>query len=112
MSAAYPTSYGESMNTVLVQEVVRYNALLAAITSSLGSTLKALKGLVVMSPDLEAVANSLYDNQVLTAESKGLPACGALSCVACHVDDVLCCAAAAHLKRRCPRRGRRVRTRR
>jgi dynein heavy chain len=52
------------MNTVLVQEAGRYTALLGAITSSLTATLKALKGLVVMSPELEAVANSLYDNQV------------------------------------------------
>ncbi|WIA11828.1 hypothetical protein OEZ85_011917 [Tetradesmus obliquus] len=64
IGAAYPTSYGESMNTVLAQEAIRYNALLAVIDSSLKSSLKALRGLVVMSPDLEAVANSLYDNQV------------------------------------------------
>ncbi|WIA31960.1 hypothetical protein OEZ86_002815 [Tetradesmus obliquus] len=64
IGAAYPTSYGESMNTVLAQEAIRYNALLAVIDSRLKSSLKALRGLVVMSPDLEAVANSLYDNQV------------------------------------------------
>lgn len=52
------------MNTVLVQEAIRYNALLAVLDSSLRSTLKALEGIVVMSPDLEKVANSLYDNQV------------------------------------------------
>lgn len=50
---------------MLAQEAIRYNALLAVIVSSLKATLKALKGLVVMSPDLEAVVNSLYDNQVI-----------------------------------------------
>jgi dynein heavy chain len=64
ISTAYPTTYKESMNTVLAQEAIRYNALLEVIDSSLRATLKALKGLVVMSPDLEKVVNSLYDNQV------------------------------------------------
>eukprot|EP00879_Flechtneria_rotunda_P033061 GHRR01036584.1.p1 GENE.GHRR01036584.1~~GHRR01036584.1.p1 ORF type:complete len:384 (+),score=107.65 GHRR01036584.1:171-1322(+) len=64
ISAAYPTTYKESMNTVLAQEAIRYNALLAVINSSLHAVLKALKGLVVMSPDLEKVVDSLYDNQV------------------------------------------------
>lgn len=60
----YPTDYNESMNTVLVQEVVRYNRLLEVMKSSLFSLKKALKGLVVMSEDLEKLSNSIYDNQV------------------------------------------------
>ena len=60
----YPTDYNESMNTVLVQEVVRYNKLLEVMHESLFLVKKALKGLVVMSEELEKVANSLYDNQV------------------------------------------------
>lgn len=52
------------MNTVLVQEVLRYNRLLEVMIISLINVKKALKGLVVMSEDLEKVANSLYDNQV------------------------------------------------
>lgn len=66
VSARYPATYQDSMNTVLVQEVIRYNALLGVIASSLASTLKALEGVVLMSPDLEKVANSLYDNKVGT----------------------------------------------
>ncbi|EFJ44216.1 dynein heavy chain 2 [Volvox carteri f. nagariensis] len=62
--ATYPTTYKESMNTVLTQECIRYNNLLAVMKRSLAETIKALKGLVVMSPELEGVAYSMYDNQV------------------------------------------------
>jgi len=50
------------MNTVLVQEIVRYNRLLLIMKVSLVNVKKALKGLVVMSEDLEKLSNSLYDN--------------------------------------------------
>lgn len=63
IQSAYPTTYQDSMSTVLVQEAIRFNALLAVLDSSLHATLKALEGIVVMSPDLEKIANSLYDNQ-------------------------------------------------
>ncbi|KAK9803422.1 hypothetical protein WJX72_010826 [[Myrmecia] bisecta] len=64
VSRTYPTTYKQSMNTVLAQECIRYNGLLAAMGESLRETIKALKGLVAMSPALEAVANSIFDNQV------------------------------------------------
>ncbi|KAK3247674.1 hypothetical protein CYMTET_42830 [Cymbomonas tetramitiformis] len=60
----YPTRYDESMNTVLAQECIRYNALIGVMQIMLREVLKALKGLVVMSPDLEAVANACFNNQV------------------------------------------------
>jgi dynein heavy chain len=50
------------MNTVVCQEVIRYNKLLTAMESSLVNVKKAMKGLVVMSEELEALANSVYDN--------------------------------------------------
>ncbi|KAG7477961.1 hypothetical protein MATL_G00075170 [Megalops atlanticus] len=60
----YPILYEESMNTVLIQEVIRYNRLLVVISQSLSDLVKALKGLVVMSSELELMANSLFNNSV------------------------------------------------
>ena len=60
----YPLTYTESMNTVLAQECIRYNKLINIFIRSLSDVLKALKGLVVMSAELEAMATSLFNNQV------------------------------------------------
>ncbi|KNE63057.1 hypothetical protein AMAG_08223 [Allomyces macrogynus ATCC 38327] len=60
----YPTDYKESMSTVLVQEVVRYNRVLKLVHTSLQDLIKALKGVVVMSEQLDAMANSMSINQV------------------------------------------------
>ncbi|KAH8941010.1 hypothetical protein BDL97_14G015200 [Sphagnum fallax] len=60
----YPTMYSESMNTVLTQECIRYNTLLNILKISLRDSLKALKGLVVMSNDLEMLCTSVFNNQV------------------------------------------------
>jgi dynein heavy chain len=60
----YPTMYEESMNTVLSQEAIRYNRLLGVMRSSLNNLLKALKGEVVMSSELEKCGTSIFVNQV------------------------------------------------
>jgi dynein heavy chain len=60
----YPIKYEESMNTVVAQELTRYNRLLSTIHSSLSDIKKAIKGLLLMSPDLEAAFFSIFDGQV------------------------------------------------
>uniref|UniRef100_A0A3Q1EXH7 Uncharacterized protein n=1 Tax=Acanthochromis polyacanthus TaxID=80966 RepID=A0A3Q1EXH7_9TELE len=54
----FPVLYEESMNTVLVQEMERYNVYEQT------NLLKAIKGLVVMDAELEAVAGSLMVGKV------------------------------------------------
>jgi dynein heavy chain len=60
----FPTAYEESMNTVLFQECVRYNAMLILMKSSLGLVQLALKGEVVMSEDLDKMASCIFNNMV------------------------------------------------
>lgn len=76
----YPVQYNESMNTVLAQEVERFNRLLEVMLSSLDSLQKGLKGLIVMSSELEAMGTSLYDQKVpLLWEAKAYPSLKPLS---------------------------------
>lgn len=60
----YPVLWEESMNTVLCQELLRFNNLLTLIRSSLENIKKAVKGLVVMSSELEVLATALYFNKL------------------------------------------------
>lgn len=53
----YPILYMESMNTVLIQELERYNILLNEIRESLNMLEKAVKGLIVLTPALEVLRN-------------------------------------------------------
>lgn len=64
INAKFPVKYEESMNTVLVQECLRYNKLLAVMKATLKSLAKALIGQLVMSEELERLGASLYDQKV------------------------------------------------
>lgn len=61
---AYPVLYEESMNTVLRQELIRFNRLTSVVRSTLQNMQKAMKGLVVMSADLEDVFVSMTIGKV------------------------------------------------
>lgn len=60
----YPTDPKQSMNTVLVQELARFNVLIKVVKDSLRDVVKALQGLVVMSTALEQVADDLFFGRV------------------------------------------------
>jgi len=56
--------YEESMNTVLTQELIRFNRLITEVTISLAEVQKAIKGLVLMSMELEKMGNSMVIGKV------------------------------------------------
>uniref|UniRef100_A0A8C3YTD1 Dynein axonemal heavy chain 12 n=1 Tax=Catagonus wagneri TaxID=51154 RepID=A0A8C3YTD1_9CETA len=60
----YPVRYEESMNTVLVQEMERFNNLIKTIRNTLRDLEKAIKGMVVMDSALEALSGSLLVGKV------------------------------------------------
>ena len=57
-------SYYETMNTVLIQEVLRYNALLQLIKESLLHLIEGLQGLRVLTPILDAIGDSVHSNTI------------------------------------------------
>ncbi|XP_068952632.1 dynein axonemal heavy chain 3 [Petaurus breviceps papuanus] len=60
----YPVLYEESMNTVLRQELIRFNRLTTVVRSSLINLGRAIKGQVLMSSELEDVFNSMLVGKV------------------------------------------------
>lgn len=58
----HPIKYEESLNTVLAQELLRFNALTSTVRSSLINVGKAIKGEVPLSIELEEVSVSLFNN--------------------------------------------------
>ena len=61
---SFPVLYSQSMNTVLRQELQRFNTLLSKVRGSLQELGKALKGLVVMSADLESIFSAMFINRL------------------------------------------------
>jgi len=60
--AKYPVDYRESLNTVLNQEMLRFNKLILRVRASLADIGKAVKGLVVMDANLDEVATGILRN--------------------------------------------------
>ena len=60
----HPIKYEESLNTVLAQELLRFNALTSTVRTSLINVGKAIKGEVPLSLELEEVSMSLFNNMV------------------------------------------------
>ncbi|XP_076651590.1 dynein heavy chain 2, axonemal kl-2 [Halictus rubicundus] len=52
------------LDVVLLQEIQRYNILLKKTRNSLRNLQQAIKGLVLMSPDLEEIFNCVYEGRV------------------------------------------------
>jgi len=61
-AAKYPVDYHESLNTVLNQEMLRFNKLIVRVRASLADVGKAVKGLVVMDANLDEVATGILRN--------------------------------------------------
>eukprot|EP00927_Polykrikos_kofoidii_P016938 TRINITY_DN17697_c0_g4_i1.p1 TRINITY_DN17697_c0_g4~~TRINITY_DN17697_c0_g4_i1.p1 ORF type:complete len:2583 (+),score=405.07 TRINITY_DN17697_c0_g4_i1:3-7751(+) len=62
--AMHPANYFECMNTVLTQDLARFNKLLVKVRTTLADVCGAFKGLLVMSSELELVATGLLLNVV------------------------------------------------
>jgi dynein heavy chain, axonemal len=60
----YPTMYTESMNTVLTQELLRFNNVIVLIRSSLKQLRDAVRGVVVMSSELERTSVSFLNGAI------------------------------------------------
>ncbi|CAE7915366.1 Dnah12, partial [Symbiodinium sp. KB8] len=60
VAAKFPVDWAESMNTVLTQELARFNRLLSLVHSSLAAVQKAMAGLVLMSGALEELSDDLF----------------------------------------------------
>ena len=66
----YPVMYNECKNTVICQELQKFNKLLTRIKGSLTDLQKAVKGLVVMSADLEGLSKAMLTNKLPVLWSK------------------------------------------
>ena len=60
----YPLKYEDCMNSVLIQEVMRYNLLLELIFKNLDECVKAFKGHMPLTDEIEEMASQLIKGQI------------------------------------------------
>jgi len=60
----YPVMYLESMNSVFHQETIQFNKLTDVIRSSLVTVQKTLRGLVVMSADIDKLITNIFQSKM------------------------------------------------
>ncbi|XP_015175416.1 PREDICTED: dynein heavy chain 3, axonemal [Polistes dominula] len=83
----YPVLYMNSMNTVLRQELNKFNQLTNVIKSTLTNVQKAIKGQVLMSPELEEVFTCMNIGKVPSAwDRKSYPS---LKPLGSYINDLL-----------------------
>jgi len=66
----YPTDYNQCLNTTLTQETAKFNTLLDKMHLSLYTIQRALKGLVVLSTELDQMGTQMYNQFVPDLWSK------------------------------------------
>ncbi|XP_055378973.1 dynein axonemal heavy chain 12 [Condylostylus longicornis] len=66
----YPVNYNESMNTVLIQEMDRFTKLLKEIKKSCSNLKNAIKGNIVLTPELEEIIIAINSKKVPTVWMK------------------------------------------
>lgn len=64
IQSKYPFSYLESLSNVLLQELIRYNTLIEAITDSLSLLQKVYEGYVLITSESEKVEDGLLKNLI------------------------------------------------
>jgi dynein heavy chain len=83
----YPVIYENSMNTVLRQEIIRFNRLTEVIKNSLNSLKRAITGQIIMSSSLEEIFISMSIGRVPAVwEKKSYPTLKPLSS---YINDLL-----------------------
>ena len=60
----HPIKVLESLNSVLHQELMRYNNVLTTVKVSMKKLIDAINGDAVMTSDIENILNSLYNNKI------------------------------------------------
>lgn len=66
----HPVMHSESLNSVLHQEVMRYNNLISKVTSIMTNIIDAVNGDAIMTNELEGIVLKIYDNKTPTQIEK------------------------------------------